>query len=154
MREPSSTKTPRTAIDVKPEKKPRANTAEADSFYHLKPTWRLSNLRLPKPFGWGDIDRDDMVQVIQRLQNLESMTWGAILIDGKKQNHHCNTSDICKDAQTCLDEDWQGGADEVVTLRVTGVKRVWGIIERGVCFLLWWDPEHQVFPSTYMDRRS
>ncbi len=142
------------AIDVKLEKKPRANTADADSFYRLKPTWRLSNLRLSKPFGWSDIDRQDMVQVIERLKNLESMTWGDILDTGRKHNHPCDTSDICKDAQECLDDDWQGGLDEVVTLRVTGKKRVWGIIENGVCFLLWWDPNHRVYPSTYMDRRS
>jgi hypothetical protein len=107
--------------------------------------WRLHNLRLAQPFGWADISREDMLGVIERLRALETMTWNEILVGAKKQNHTLASNEICKEAQVCLATDWQG-ADEVVSVRVTGRKRVWGIRENGVLYLLWWDPTHAVYP--------
>lgn len=102
---------------------------------------------MKEPFGWNAIARDDMIQVVEHLKSLESMTWSAILIGAKKHNHRCDVERMCRAAQTCLIEDWQGGADEILTMRLTNKKRVWGILEGPIVYLLWWDPTHAVYPS-------
>jgi hypothetical protein len=87
------------------------------------------------------------------LANLETMTWNDVLVKAKKRNHYCEVSELSKRARDIIEEDWQG-ADRVVSIRLASTKRIWGIIDRGVCYLLWWDPAHEVYPSTYMDRFS
>ncbi|HEV2642906.1 MAG TPA: hypothetical protein VGT98_09375 [Candidatus Elarobacter sp.] len=144
--EPSFSKTPRTGVQVHVEKQPKL-AAEPHSIMDLQPAWRLSNLRMKEPFGWNAIARDDMIQVVEHLKSLESMTWSAILIGAKKHNHRCDVERMCRAAQTCLIEDWQGGADEILTMRLTNKKRVWGILEGPIVYLLWWDPTHAVYPS-------
>jgi len=94
-----------------------------------------------------------MRSVIAHLKSLETMTWRDILVVAKKQNHHCNVSDLAKRARQNIEEDWQG-ADRVLSIRVTNTKRVWGIIDQGIFHLIWWDPEHEVMPSTYLERFS
>jgi hypothetical protein len=81
------------------------------------------------------------------------MRWREILLDAKKQHHTISAERLSVEAQKCLEEDWQG-ADEVVSLSLMGKERIFGIMDRGALTILWWDPEHVVCPSTYMDRRS
>lgn len=118
-----------------------------------KPSWRLSNLRMAPPYGWGRISRTDMQAVVNHLASLETMTWNDILVVGKKQNHYCEVSGLSKDARQNIERDWQG-ADRVLSIRLTNVKRMWGIVEQGVFYLLWWDPDHGISPSTYKERFS
>jgi hypothetical protein len=133
-------------------KQPRA-AVNPSSFMAHKPSWRFSNIRMRAPFGWDGISRVDMQGVVSRLASLETMTWSDILVTAKKHNHFCEVSALSKPAREIIEQDWQG-ADRVVSIRLTNTKRIWGVIERGICYLLWWDPAHEVFPSTYMDRFS
>jgi hypothetical protein len=145
-REPSFSKTPRAGVNVAPGKTLRV-AQEPQSIMEVRPSWRLSNLRMKGPFGWDSIDRDDMKQVVAHFKSLESMTWSDILVAGRKHNHHCDVGGMSREAQTCIEEDWQGGADDVLTIRLTNRKRVWGILEGPIVYLLWWDPDHDVYPS-------
>jgi hypothetical protein len=119
----------------------------------VRPSWRLGNLRMRSPFGWDTISRSDMVAVIAHLKSLETMTWSAILVGAKKQNYNCNVSDLAKPAREIIEQDWQG-ADKVLSIRLTNTKRMWGIVDQGILHLLWWDPAHEVMPSTYHERLS
>ena len=40
--------------------------------------------------------------------------------------------------------------DELYQLRVTGAERVWGIRSGPLLRLLWWDPNHEVYPVMKM----
>ena len=73
------------------------------------------------------------------------MTWGEILADGN--NHLMAISNLTKDAQDRLEEIGQLDIDQLVSLRVAGKPRVWGILEHSTLKILWWDPEHLVCPS-------
>lgn len=121
--------------------------AEPRSIMDQQPAWRLGNMRMEPPFGWDTVTRDDMTQIVRHLKGLESMTWSAILIGAKKYNHHCDVAGMSREARACLDDDWQGGADEMLTMRLTNKKRVWGVLDGPIVHLLWWDPEHDVYPS-------
>lgn len=147
-------KQPKRAAQPKPEKKAVAAPGSAQSFYDLRPSWRFQTLRLEPPFGWHEVSREKMLEVIGRLRNLETMTWSDILVRAGKENHAIPTSELIRDAQDILEDSYQGGVDQVYSLRVPARERIWGIIEAGVLLLLWWDPEHAVCRSTYMDRRS
>ena len=75
------------------------------------------------------------------------MTWDQILVKGKKSHHLVEITKLCKAAQDYLAETSIEDIDEVLSLRLSGTERIWGILDRGVVELLWWDPKHEICPS-------
>jgi hypothetical protein len=138
-------KNPKRKTEPDPQKSPRV--ASVPSFHRMHPSWRVSTVQLVDPFGWHEIDFDKLGQVKSKLASFESMTWAEILIDGKKNNHSVDTWKLSREARDHLEEIWQGAPDELVSLRLSGRERIWGVLDAGVLILLWWDPEHAVCPS-------
>ena len=61
--------------------------------------------------------------------------------------HVCvETRHVCKEAKRRL-ENREIETDELISLRMGTKKRLWGIREGSVFHILWWDPEHQVWPT-------
>ena len=138
-------KQPKSIHQINIEKKPvvKAET----SFNQSRPAWRLSLLQLVDPWGWHNLDQLKLVEIQRKLSNFETMTWNEILVDAKKQNHAVQISQLAKKAQDRLREIKQDDVDELVSLRLQGKERVWGIREEQVLRLLWWDPNHEICPS-------
>lgn len=86
-----------------------------------------------------------LVEVLAKLRDFESMTW--LEIDGPTGSHGVPLHRLSKPAQQRLTELRQDDAAELFSLRITGKRRVWGILDEHVLRILWWDPEHQVCPS-------
>lgn len=51
------------------------------------------------PFGWHSVDADRLKVIHERLGQLETQTWGDILIQAKKQNHSVAIDSLCKEAR-------------------------------------------------------
>lgn len=130
---PDVTKSPRIAVPV--------DTGDE------RPAWRLSLLQMVDPFGWHKLDVASAERVRARLANFETMTWNEILVQGNKRFHRIATKNICKEAYEKLVELKQEDTDELVSLGLTQVERAWGIKEGSVLKVLWWDPEHMVYPT-------
>jgi hypothetical protein len=151
--EPSSCPSPRSVVNVRDQKQPRT-AVDPESYMRTTPAWRFGSIRMIEPFGWGQISREEMQKVLDYLKSLETMTWSEILVRHKWRNHHVGVHRLVNEAQECLQEDWQGGVDKVLSLGLNNVNRMWGVIDQGILYVLWWDPAHAICPSTYMDRRS
>jgi len=76
------------------------------------------------------------------------MTWSAIFLDAKKQNHSCDVASLSSKARTRLLEIGMDDQDKLWSIRLSSKKRLWGILDRGIFYIVWWDPNHQVYPST------
>ena len=101
-------------------------------------------LELADPFGWHGLDAPQLHHVRDKLSELEKRTWKEILIISSYYNHLIEVGRLCKEARNRLQEIGQEDIDELLSLRLTGTERVWGILEHNVVKLLWWDPNHQV----------
>jgi hypothetical protein len=134
LKEPQISKQPKTAADP-------------TSYHGLNPAWQIGRMELVDPFGWHVITSDILDSIRTKLQHFESMTWAEILVVGKKRNHTVRVDQLCPKAQKRLKELRLDDVDEVVSLHLTGLQRVWGILNAGVLALLWWDPDHEVCPS-------
>ncbi len=99
------------------------------------------------PFGWGVLQRDKILEIAGKLAEFEKLTWHEILVISKKRNHSVLVSKLCSEARKRLAAILQDDIDEIVSLRLSGKERVWGIRQAGVFKVLWWDPKHQVCPS-------
>lgn len=138
-------KGPRSLIPVSQEKKPRVSFHE--DWREMRPVWRVCLLEMVSPYGWHRIDPDSANQVRERLAAFESMTWKEILVAGGYRNHLISVRRLSADAQARLVALQQDDVDNVVSLGVAQMCRIFGILEHNVLKLLWWDPEHLVCPS-------
>lgn len=112
------------------------------------PSWHLRILDRNGDWGWEGIDeRTIWKDIHSKLSELERKTWNEILIKESYKNHFVLISKICPRAQKRLKKIKQDDIDGLVSLRLTGEKRVWGIKRGNVLKVLWWDPYHTVCPS-------
>lgn len=131
---PSSNKTPRIASDP-------------DSFNKKNPAWRVSNIQFIDPFGWHNLNFQEIDYIKQKLSDFETMTWNQIFVKAQKQNHSVYIDQLSKEARDRLDELNMNDIDQLHSLRLSGKERVWGVLDQGIFNLLWWDPQHLVCPS-------
>ena len=136
-------KKPRSRIAIpKQEKRPRVTEEIAPTC----PTWRVAILDIDGPFGWASITPQQLRDLWDTLRSYESMTWHAI--DRHSHCHFIEPDTICAKARARLREIRQDDAPGLYSLKVNNQRcRVWGL-RVGTCLnLLWWDPEHRVYPA-------
>lgn len=110
------------------------------------PVWVFSILDEDGPWGKDKLEDGAIwADVLPKIRSYETMTWGQIDAD-RKRNHFISYDNLCKPARDRFDE-LDLDVDELFRFRFTGEKRLWGIRERDVFKILWWDPHHEVCPS-------
>lgn len=109
-----------------------------------KPSWRLKQLQLLEPFGWHKLDRDKLIEVQSKLAEFESMTWSEIL---GRNSHFIPRTQLCQTAQDHLADLKLDDIDALVSLRLSGPERIFGILELGTLRLIFWDPDHHICPA-------
>lgn len=87
---------------------------------------------------WGDI--------FEKLVSYESRTWAEIL-SNPTRDHPIAVGKLCKEARQRLMDLKLDDVEALFRFRFTGLQRLWGIRDRNVFQVLWWDPEHKVCPS-------
>lgn len=128
----------------KPEKKPRIDPAIKNPMDE-NPAWHVSVLDEDGPWGWTSIDKSFFFdQILPKISNFETMFWKDIL---GRQNHEVSVSQIIPDAQKRLTELNLDDTETLVSLRLAGKQRIWGIRIGSILRILWWDPNHQIYPS-------
>lgn len=113
----------------------------------LYPSWQISLLQMIDPWGWHDLEKTKTEEIKKKLAEFEEKDWNTILVKEKRRNHRIPVNNLCKGAQGRLAEIGQDDVDYVVSLRLSGQERVFGILNMGVLRLLWWDPDHQICPA-------
>lgn len=136
-------KKPKWQVEPHPNKQPTATTPT--SYHKLNPSWRIAKMEMVDPFGWHQVDSAMLSYIRDRIIEFERRTWAEIL--GDHHNHPVEVGRLAPLAQERLQEMRQDDLEEMLSLRLSGKERIWGILDRGVCTLIWWDPEHQVCPS-------
>ncbi len=93
---------------------------------------------------WNSVEIEVLLKnIIPKLQNYETMTWGKII---GKESHFIKPSKCSKEAQKRLSDTTLENTEQLFSLRIGSEARIFGIKESGMLYLLWWDPKHQVYP--------
>jgi len=117
------------------------------SISKMTPVWKIGRIDVDGLWGHANIDRDTLwKQMFPKLKNYESMTWGSIA-QNQHHNHSVEVSKLDKRARKRL-EELGVEVDELFRFRLNGTQRVWGIRDREVFYILWWDPNHEICPSS------
>jgi hypothetical protein len=123
---PTCDKTPRAALT------PNANS---------QPDFRADLMDVEGPWHWSELKAIHIQDLLQKIFQSQKLTWQELY------NHGCHSvyvSDLISEAQQRLREIGQDDLDELYSLRLTGKQRIWGIKERNILWLLWWDPLHSI----------
>lgn len=128
-----------------PDKTPR--TLEKPSSDGERISWHLGSFDFDGPWGKRQISSDFFQkELLPKIANIETMTWAQIKAK-KKNNHSIGLEKLIKDARDRLKEIGQDDVDELFSLRLSDDQRLFGIQDRHIFKVLWWDPKHQICPS-------
>lgn len=116
-----------------PGKTIRADDAGIDYYMTQHPSWRFFQR-----------DRERWVfdyACAQELLPFERMTWGEILAQSHNNSHSVDVTGMNKCARDRLTE-LQIFDDRIVSLRLQGKIRVYGILQGSALSILWYDTDH------------
>ena len=104
----------------------------------------FSLMDLSGPFSCSQITPTEWTLILQKMQLWETMTWDEI---SGRRDHAISFDSLSDTAQKRLKDIQLDDTDEVFSLHIDGKKRLFGIRDRNIFKVLWWDREHQVCPS-------
>lgn len=125
------------------ERKPKISE-NPNSYFNWKPSWNFSKC----DFGhqkWSLKNSDIFTDIIPKLISFEQRKWGEIVSD-KKHNHWIDCSVLSKEARDRLNE-LNLYYDSLFSLRLNGTLRLFGYIENGIFYIIWYDPDHEICPA-------
>ena len=113
-------------------------------------SWGFQNLDHGGPWSWFALEGQAQRDVIGKLAEMEKRTWGEAA--GSGSAGACKSVDIpsipTREAHDRLLELDLDEYDHIWEIRLTGRQRIWGIRVQNVFRIVWWDPEHEVWPSS------
>lgn len=105
-------------------------------------------------WSW-DLPSDQAVSLIQFLDEASKKTWGELEAEEtggrrRRKKHHSQSIDtVVKHAQKRLETTnmISEGEEELFRFRLSGTQRLWGFRSGSLFRMIWWDPEHRVYPT-------
>lgn len=134
-------KQPRATATPKEDKVPRAVVTPNDN---CQPAFKAEQMDLDGPWPWNNLNPHHLKDFLVKVLHSQKLTWHTLRENG---SHLVDVSELIPEAQKRLIEIGQDDLDQLYSLRLTGKKRVWGIKEGNILWLLWWDPLHAICPS-------
>jgi hypothetical protein len=123
-----------------------ANQTRLINNFDHHPVWQFKNIDMEhKIWGWKNL-KEHLAEVLSKLQGYETMQWKEIK-SNTKHDHSVEIDKLDVEAKKRLEELKIDDVGQLYRLRLSGTKRVWGILDGYIFKILWWDPEHTVCPS-------
>jgi len=108
-------------------------------------------------WGWprGSEDPTTAAALLDLLCDLSKSTWDELRghttggRTGHRKHHPQDVRGLCQEAQRRLAEMQldQIFGDEIFRFRHGNTGRLWGFVQGSVFHIVWWDPDHMVYPT-------
>jgi hypothetical protein len=147
-----SPKARRTQSHQKPTPKAIQSLADEDGDYKY-PLFSLALLSRVQGscWNWTGLNPDESREILDFLTAVSTKNWAEIKEEqtesGRSQHHYHRVQQLCKEAQTLLQQGELDDLQMVYRFGVSGRKRLWGYRYKGIFHVLWWDPEQSVYPT-------
>lgn len=125
---------------------------DPESYARMLASWAFSRCKLESKWSiardnWNLWKKDVMPELIA----YEGQTWAEIKTaqkNGKShsKNHNVPVVDLIKEAQDELNKFFETQYDEIFSLRLGGTKRIYGFLEKGILYIVWYDDKHEIYP--------
>jgi hypothetical protein len=105
-------------------------------------------------WGWHLLDDAGARSLVEFILQISQLTWNEIRSmtgSGNKaqhrKHHDQGISTLVTEAQECLSGPrYEEMGSEVFRFSLSPLCRLWGFEHRGTFYVVWWDPEHKVYP--------
>lgn len=98
-------------------------------------------------WGWNAVTPDELRRIAGEMKSLESMRW--VDIEKRKHTHDMPVAAICSEARARLRRIKNDDVDHISQLQIGKKGRLFGIRQEHVFRVLWWDPNHTVYPTDF-----
>lgn len=129
-----------------PQKRPRIESDPGNTARET-PVWqfhRLDRVGHDDCRPWHEMSGSQLWEIHQKLCSIESMTWQQIDSAG---SHYIEPTRVEAAARRRLERLGLLEDDTLYSLRLDGKHRIWGLRVGRVLKVLWWDPDHTVYPA-------
>ena len=131
---------------IKQKKDPKSREVQQieqpDAYYSKTPRWAFGSCDKRKwSFTVDGAGTAFWDEILPHFQAWENMTWQEILVSHKQSNHSINVKDLNKEARDRL-IDLKIGTDSIISLRLSGKHRLYGIITDATFCIIWYDTDH------------
>jgi hypothetical protein len=109
--------------------------------------WRFNEVDKAGPWPPAHIGPSEFGDLLEKMASFESMTVGAIFAPGVDYGKKYQVENLPAQALARLVEIEKDDETEVSRLRLSGKRRLYGFLREHVFHVLWWDPQHEVYPS-------
>lgn len=129
-----------------PIRKTPKGTEKAEANNDLNFRWRCNWIDLDGNWGFRNVPIETIwKKIIPRLHDLEDSTWGEIAGNKSGSTHSMPVDKIETQAADRLVDIRRDEFDTMFQINVHGGIRLWGIRDRAVFHLIWFDPDHTVY---------
>ena len=90
-------------------------------------------------------DHASFCDIASRLKE-KSLKWKDVLTN-RGRDHESPVEKLSTEAQRRLVDLQFDDEDVLLRFRFSGTQRLWGIRDQSFFIVLWWDPDHQVYPT-------
>lgn len=118
------------------------------SNFDANPRWKFRRVDHDGRWGIDSVASPVFAEIVKALASFETMTFNEIFHQGGEPGKHYAPESLCKDAQDRLIELMYDDETRISRLRIGAKKRLYGFVRDDAFEVLWWDPEHEVCPST------
>jgi len=109
--------------------------------------WRLGFHDDTSEWSLNDATREQMINLLDKLRSFETMTIKEIFHSGIEHGKSYEVDSLPDHAKRRLRKIGRDDEDQLHRLRCSGPARLFGIMREHVFHILWWDPEHKIWPS-------
>jgi hypothetical protein len=108
--------------------------------------WRTDWIDLDGPWSFRNASCEKIwKEIVPRLHDFETQTWGELYGLKNGSTHPMPVDKIEQDAQDRLRSLGRDEFETLFQLNVRGGIRLWGIRDRQIFYLIWYDPNHSVY---------
>jgi hypothetical protein len=135
-------------------KNPRASLATATPIQNVHPSFSFKHLDRENRDGWKWPDADGVKEIVDYLCVVSNSSWKDLRNQStgnvrRRPLHHSQPIESLptKAQKIITDLRLNEIVDEFFRFRMGGTKRLWGFVINGVFYIVWWDPDHKVYPT-------
>lgn len=117
---------------------PRKSVSPADNLF---PDFKTDMMESRGKWSFDRLSFKHLQTILNKLFEFQKLTWAEL------KNHGCHLVEVCslcKEAQCKLYNSNSYEPENLYSFRLSSTQRLWGIKDKNIIWLLWWDPNHEV----------
>jgi hypothetical protein len=111
--------------------------------------WRFTHVDHDGRWGFDRIEPATLCRVLRKLGEFESMTVREVFLAGGYPGKEYDVSALpLAESRDRLGDLQLSDMTKINVLRIGGAERLYGFLHDNVFHVVWWDPGHEIWPST------